>query len=84
MLIKCPHCKSTSRIRTSRDLSDLTREVTCQCDNVHCGHTFVALIEAVRTLSPSAMPDPMIDIQLSRRTMPLSKAQIKALKPKAA
>lgn len=84
MLIKCPHCKSTSRIRTSRDLSDLTREVTCQCDNVHCGHTFVASIEAVRTLSPSAMPDPMIDIQLSRRNFPASQATSSEIKPKAA
>ncbi len=84
MLIKCPHCKSTSRIRTSRDLSDLTREVSCQCDNVECGHTFVASIEAVRTISPSAMPNPLIDLQLSRRTLPLSKAQGNEIKAKAA
>ena len=84
MLIKCPHCKSTARIRTSRPLSDLVREAALQCNNVLCGHTFVAHIEAVRTLSPSATPDPLIDLQLSRKNFPASQATSSEIKPKAA
>lgn len=84
MLIKCPHCKSLARIRTSKELSDLTREVTCQCDNVHCGHTFVAHIEAVRTLSPSATPDPLIDLQLTQRKRPVGMSADSEIKTKAA
>jgi hypothetical protein len=30
-----------------------------------CGHTFVANLEAVRTLSPSAMPNPAIALPIS-------------------
>lgn len=62
----CPHCKSTASVRTSTQLSPLYREATYVCRNSHCGHVFVVGLEAVRTLSPSAMPDPDVDIPLSR------------------
>lgn len=65
MLIICPHCKSTAIIRTSKDMTALTRELRLQCSNVECGHTFVAIVETVRTISPSATPDPLIARQLS-------------------
>ena len=47
-------------------------EVTYGCSNLECGHTFVANTEIVRTLSPSATPDPTVKIPLSshvRRNM---------------
>lgn len=65
MLLICPHCKSVATIRTSKDMTALTRELRVQCSNVECGHTFVAIVETVRTISPSATPDPLITLQLS-------------------
>lgn len=61
----CPHCGASSEIRTSRMVSKTMRELIFACTNVECGHTFVALTEIVRTLSPSATPDPAVNLPLS-------------------
>ncbi len=61
----CPHCGASSEIRTSRVLSKTMRELIYACTNAECGHTFVALTEIVRTLSPSATPDPHVNLPLS-------------------
>ncbi len=64
--IKCPHCTSRARAVKSREMTATMREVTYQCTNAHCGHTYVAGLEIMRTLSPSAMPNPLVNIPLSR------------------
>ena len=64
MRIICPHCKSIAKIRTSKTMTALTRELRIQCINVECGHTFVAVLEMVRTIRPSGTPDPLIAQQL--------------------
>lgn len=61
----CPHCGARTFIRNSERLSRTLREVTYQCKDVECGHTFVANVEAVRTLSPSAKPDPAVMLPIS-------------------
>lgn len=61
----CPHCRHPARARTSTQLSPLYREVTYQCTHIECGHVFVCGLEAVRTLSPSAIPNPEVDLPLS-------------------
>ena len=43
----------------------LTRQSVYCCVNAECGHTFVALTEIVRTLSPSATPNPSVNLPLS-------------------
>nr|WP_081488833.1 ogr/Delta-like zinc finger family protein [Cupriavidus basilensis] len=68
MKINCPHCGAVAHIRTSRPVSRMTKEMYCQCTNVECGHTFVGLVEVVRTLSPSGTPDPDIAQQLAARS----------------
>ena len=68
MRVTCPHCESVANIRSSRPVSRVTRELHCQCTNLHCGHTFVSLLEAVRTISPSNTPDPLVTRQLSAPT----------------
>lgn len=68
MRMDCPHCGSKASIRTSRPVSRMTRELYCQCTNLDCGHTFVSLVEVVRTLSPSSIPDPDIARQLAGRS----------------
>jgi len=64
--MNCPHCKHVARVRTSSSLSPLYREATYTCSNTLCGHVFVCGIEALRTLSPSAIPDPDVDLPLSK------------------
>ncbi len=43
-------------MRTSKSMTRLVRESYIQCNNIECGHTFVAQLVIVRTLSPSAAP----------------------------
>lgn len=50
----CPRCGSQSRARTSTEETHLLRTLYYQCQNLHCGHTWVAHLSFVRTLSPSA------------------------------
>ncbi|WP_206041389.1 ogr/Delta-like zinc finger family protein [Acidovorax sp. SRB_24] len=63
--LNCPHCETPALIRTSVQITVLTRETTYCCVNPECGHTFCALTEIVRTLSPSATPNPSINLPLS-------------------
>jgi hypothetical protein len=63
--LRCPHCTFRVTARTSRELSRTMREITFMCEDPECAHSFVAHLEAIRTLSPSAKPDPAIDLPLS-------------------
>ena len=60
--ISCPHCKGRAIARSSRELSVTLREINYMCTDPECGHTFVANLEVVRTLSPSAKPN--VDVRL--------------------
>ena len=63
----CPNCQSQMRVRTSTQLTSLTRISYCQCPNVKCGgifrvhHEVVATILAPLTqdqaIPPSASPE---------------------------
>ncbi|VVE12338.1 transcriptional regulator [Pandoraea morbifera] len=68
MKLVCPHCDSRAHIRSSRPLSRVTRELYCQCTKLECGHTFMSLVEVVRTLSPSSTPNPDVAKQLAGGT----------------
>lgn len=63
--IRCPHCDGTSKARSSRQLSKTMREIFYICMTPECGHTYVATLEVVRTLSPSAQPNPDINLPFS-------------------
>lgn len=63
--IRCPHCRARATAVKSREMTLTMREVTYVCTNAHCGHTYVAGLEVMRTLSPSAMPNPAVTIPLS-------------------
>lgn len=69
MLVRCPHCKQPATIRTSRELAATVRELQMQCQNLECAHTWVAYIEAIRTIAPSMTPDPQVYLPLSPRSM---------------
>lgn len=66
---ECPHCQSVATIRRSEQITALARKVDYACTNHRCGHTFVAQIEAVRTIVPSATPDPSIHLPFGNRNL---------------
>ncbi|MBI0096025.1 ogr/Delta-like zinc finger family protein [Gilliamella sp. W8136] len=66
--MKCPHCKSKTTIRTSEELSPITRKQYRQCTNIYCCHSFVVLQSVSLTIVPSAIPDPTVKIPLSSKS----------------
>lgn len=74
MRVNCPHCNSKANIRTSKEISLITREVYFQCTNYECGHTWAALLSAIRTISPSRIPNQNVYIPLSEKTQPAALA----------
>ena len=63
--ICCPHCLTRSVARTSLTMSPTLREITYRCENDECRYVYVAQLEIVRTLSPSAMPNPSVKVPMS-------------------
>ncbi|MBB3877924.1 ogr/Delta-like zinc finger family protein [Sphingomonas pseudosanguinis] len=62
--IACPHCGARSIARGSVEIDILTRELRFMCDNVDCGHTFVAQLAIYRTVRPSMTPNPSVILPL--------------------
>ena len=66
---ECPHCGSLAKMRTTRAVTPLFRELRFQCTNVDgdeaCGHTFVAALTIERTIVPSARPNPRIKLPIA-------------------
>ncbi len=60
MAFMCPHCKAWAKTRSSRQMSEVTREAYYQCENLDCGHTFKVLAQIVYTVVQSANPDPSV------------------------
>lgn len=58
----CPHCSAPARIRTSRAVTPLYRQMNLQCTNVDCGHTYAAALEILYSIVPSAHPNPEITL----------------------
>lgn len=68
----CPHCRSASFRRSSRMITPMLREVFYACRNVACGHTWKASLIFEHSLSPSAVPDPTLNLPV--RPMPRDQA----------
>lgn len=65
MKFLCPHCEGKTVIRTSLTVNVLLRQLTFQCQDPECGHTFMAWLEAYCTLSLSAKPNPLVYLPMS-------------------
>lgn len=50
-----------------KDLSPTLRWVYFLCTNLVCGHSWVAALEAERTISPSGLPDPSVVLPIMPR-----------------
>ncbi|MGA4279040.1 ogr/Delta-like zinc finger family protein [Ralstonia nicotianae] len=80
MKIKCPHCHSRMHIRSSREMTLLSRELYVQCPNVECAYTCAAILSAVRTIAPSMKPNPKAFLPAGRaRLLPGNPRQLDLL-----
>ena len=61
----CPHCRHGLRVRNSYSLHLLLRATYLQCTNINCGATFRAQMEITHAMSPSACPNPEIDLPVA-------------------
>lgn len=57
------------------------REITYQCTDPECGHTFVVGAEVLRTLSPSAKPNPSVLLPISQIVKERLMKQLELLTP---
>lgn len=73
--IKCPHCGSRLKTRTSREATNTVREIYYQCENVECAFTCKAHLALVNTIAPSMCPRTGVYIPLSRITERKAAAQ---------
>ncbi|MCP8687728.1 ogr/Delta-like zinc finger family protein [Marinobacterium sedimentorum] len=60
--LKCPHCRHGIRVRNSVSQHPLLRAAYLQCTNVNCGATYRGQFEITHLMSPSACPNPEIDL----------------------
>ena len=65
MRFRCPHCGTSSVVRTSETMSATVTWLYVQCRNLECGHTWRVDAEAAITISPSAMPRHDVQLPLS-------------------
>jgi hypothetical protein len=62
--VPCPHCGADCHSMKLVQVSRTTVSLGYNCSNGACGHRFVAVAEAVRTLSPPAMPRSDVSLAL--------------------
>ncbi|MDR1935943.1 MAG: ogr/Delta-like zinc finger family protein [Candidatus Accumulibacter sp.] len=67
MRIICPHCGQISVVRTSREITPLSREAFVQCPNINCGHIWKIIVSAATTIHESLNPRAGVFIPLSRK-----------------
>ena len=67
MKMNCPHCKCIARLHSLHAAGLLFREHVYCCSNPYCGHNFILRSEVGRTLTPSKIPDPDVNIPISAR-----------------
>ena len=65
MKFLCPHCQGKTIIRTSQTVNALLRQITFQCQDPECSHSFMAWLEAYCSLSPSAKPAPHVYLPMN-------------------
>ncbi len=63
--IACPHCRAATRTRTSRSVTGTYRQLTLICLNPECGATYGADLAITHMISPSARPDPSVQLRES-------------------
>lgn len=75
MRVTCPHCDSKATIRTSKAITETSREIRAICNNPECGFSFVAHYQIDYALSQSAIPKPGLMINNKSNSRFLGKIQ---------
>lgn len=52
----CPHCDTPGAVRTSRQLTPTYKQFYFACRNESCGHSWLAELTVVHSITPSARP----------------------------
>lgn len=65
----CPHCQTPANRRSSRPMSEQTKEVHYRCEV--CGHGFKTIEQITATLSPSGIPNARVHIEQSNSPLQL-------------
>ncbi|WP_017923212.1 ogr/Delta-like zinc finger family protein [Burkholderia glumae] len=76
MKFTCPHCGARSTFRTTRMLSELTKEGYADCRNPDCGHGFRVLSSITHTTRTSRQPNEAIARQLQVEAPAVDKSSI--------
>ncbi|MBR8201415.1 ogr/Delta-like zinc finger family protein [Burkholderia vietnamiensis] len=76
MKFTCPHCGARSTFRTTRMLSELTKEGYADCRNPDCGHGFRVLSSITHTTRASRQPNEAIARQLQVKVPDVDKSSI--------
>ena len=61
--LACPHCRAALRVRTSRSVTGTYRQFVLACFNPECGATFSADLTLTHAITPSARPDPAVQLR---------------------
>ncbi len=73
LTMNCPHCRSKAVVRTSREETSLSKRLSLECTNFDCGHAFVAALDILHTVRPSACPDPSVTLRIAPpRAVPIA------------
>lgn len=54
MRVHCKECGSKAKITSSESITPMFTKLYCSCQDVSCGHTFVAHLSFSHTLRPPA------------------------------
>lgn len=60
----CPHCSTPGTVRTSRQITPVYKQFYIDCRNQLCGHSWLAELSVIHSITPSAMPNPDIRLKM--------------------
>jgi hypothetical protein len=60
----CPHCVTPGAVQSSRQITPTYKQFYIACRNPLCGHTWLAELHVVHSITPSAMPNPDLQIRM--------------------
>lgn len=66
MRFRCPHCGTQSVVRTSEQITPTFSRLYVQCPDIECGHAWRVDAASNITISPSAKPNPRIQMEISQ------------------
>ncbi len=63
MTMGCPHCATVLKIRSSRQIGGIVRQLVMACQNDDCCATFGADLTLTHVISAGARPNPAVEMR---------------------